>query len=135
MSGVERIHKVHLFIVFRYCPSCQKPQQATKKFDLWSLPSILVVSLKRFSFNRYWRDKLDTHVDFPTRGLDMKPYIINNNHGEAVYDLLAVSNHYGGMGGGHCKLRCILENSTISKRINLIFHSNKCLKIIPYFVT
>ena len=37
-------------------------------------------------------------------GLDMQPYIINKNHGEAVYDLLAVSNHYGGMGGGHCKL-------------------------------
>ncbi len=90
--------------LFRFCPSCQKPQQATKKFDLWSLPSILVISLKRFSFNRYWRDKLDTHVDFPTHGLDMQPYIINKNHGEAVYDLLAVSNHYGGMGGGHCKL-------------------------------
>jgi len=84
-----------------YCPSCQKPQQATKKFDLWSLPSILVISLKRFSFNRYWRDKLDTHVDFPIQGLDMQPYIINKNHGEAIYDLLAVSNHYGGMGGGH----------------------------------
>ena len=96
----------YIFKLFqlRFCPSCQKPQQATKKFDLWSLPSILVVSLKRFSFNRYWRDKLDTHVDFPIHGLDMQPYIINKNHGEAVYDLLAVSNHYGGMGGGHCKL-------------------------------
>jgi ubiquitin carboxyl-terminal hydrolase 4/11/15 len=31
----------------------------------------------------------------------MQPYIINKSHGEAVYDLLAVSNHYGGMGGGH----------------------------------
>ena len=113
---------INLFIIFRYCPSCQKPQQATKKFDLWSLPSILVISLKRFSFNRYWRDKLDTHVDFPTRGLDMKPYIINNNHGEAVYDLLAVSNHYGGMGGGHCKLRYIWKHITMHLwNINLQF--------------
>ena len=32
-------------------------------------------------------------------------FIINKNHGEAVYDLLAVSNHYGGMGGGHCKYK------------------------------
>ena len=86
-----------------YCPSCQKPQQATKKFDLWSLPQVLVISLKRFSFNRYWRDKLDTDVEFPIHGLDMAPYIINKTHGEAIYDLLAVSNHYGGMGGGHCK--------------------------------
>ena len=64
---------------------------------------MLVISLKRFSYNRYWRDKLDTPVEFPTRGLDMSPYVINQNHGPAVYDLVAVSNHYGGMGGGHCK--------------------------------
>lgn len=37
------------------------------------------------------------------RSLDMSPYVINPNHGQAVYDLIAVSNHYGGMGGGHCK--------------------------------
>jgi len=84
-----------------YCPNCQKDQQATKKFDLWMLPSILVISLKRFSYNRYWRDKLDTHVEFPVTGLDMGPYISNKNHAKAVYDLMAVSNHYGGMGGGH----------------------------------
>lgn len=52
---------------FRYCPNCKKHQQATKKFDLWSLPKILVVHLKRFSYNRYWRDKLDTVVEFPVR--------------------------------------------------------------------
>merc|ERR1712228_10535 len=72
-----------------------------KKFDLWMLPSMLVISLKRFSYNRYWRDKLDTHVEFPTENLDMGPYIINKSHGKAIYDLIAVSNHYGGMGGGH----------------------------------
>ena len=32
----------------------------------------------------------------------MSHWVINPNHGPAVYDLLAVSNHYGGMGGGHC---------------------------------
>lgn len=92
----------------RYCPQCKKHQQATKKFDLWSLPEILVISLKRFSYNRYWRDKLDTFVDFPIKDLDLSPYIINANHGPAVYDLVAVSNHYGGMGGGHCKRSLIL---------------------------
>lgn len=53
--------------LLRYCPTCKKHQQATKKFDLWSLPKILVVHLKRFSYNRYWRDKLDTVVEFPVR--------------------------------------------------------------------
>ena len=44
-------------------------------------------------------------VEFPVHGLDMGKYVINKNHGPAVYDLVAVSNHYGGMGGGHCKFK------------------------------
>ncbi|XP_054022957.1 ubiquitin carboxyl-terminal hydrolase 4 [Dryobates pubescens] len=84
-----------------YCPNCKKHQQATKKFDLWSLPRILVVHLKRFSYSRYWRDKLDTVVEFPIRGLNMSEFVCDPRAGSYVYDLIAVSNHYGGMGGGH----------------------------------
>uniref|UniRef100_A0A672LP20 Ubiquitin carboxyl-terminal hydrolase n=1 Tax=Sinocyclocheilus grahami TaxID=75366 RepID=A0A672LP20_SINGR len=84
-----------------YCPTCKKHQQATKKFDLWSLPRILVVHLKRFSYNRCWRDKLDTVVDFPIRDLIMSEFVCDPKADPYVYDLIAVSNHYGGMGGGH----------------------------------
>ena len=28
---------------------------------------MLVIHLKRFSYNRYWRDKIDTVVEFPTK--------------------------------------------------------------------
>uniref|UniRef100_A0A8C4LTD7 Ubiquitin carboxyl-terminal hydrolase n=1 Tax=Equus asinus asinus TaxID=83772 RepID=A0A8C4LTD7_EQUAS len=86
---------------FRYCPNCKKHQQATKKFDLWSLPKILVVHLKRFSYNRYWRDKLDTVVEFPVRGLNMSEFVCDLSARPYVYDLIAVSNHYGAMGVGH----------------------------------
>uniref|UniRef100_A0A8C5HZ73 Ubiquitin carboxyl-terminal hydrolase n=1 Tax=Gouania willdenowi TaxID=441366 RepID=A0A8C5HZ73_GOUWI len=84
-----------------YCPNCKQHQQATKKLDLWSLPPVLVVHLKRFSYSRYMRDKLDSLVDFPLRDLDMSEFLINPNAGPCLYDLIAVSNHYGGMGGGH----------------------------------
>uniref|UniRef100_A0A8C5HXC8 Ubiquitin carboxyl-terminal hydrolase n=1 Tax=Gouania willdenowi TaxID=441366 RepID=A0A8C5HXC8_GOUWI len=84
-----------------YCPNCKQHQQATKKLDLWSLPPVLVVHLKRFSYSRYMRDKLDSLVDFPLRYLDMSEFLINPNAGPCLYDLIAVSNHYGGMGGGH----------------------------------
>merc|ERR1719290_763914 len=84
-----------------YCPVCKTHQQASKKFDLWSLPEVLVIHLKRFSYNRYWRDKIDTLIEFPVKNLDMTQYVINSSHGQAVYDLIGVSNHYGGMGGGH----------------------------------
>uniref|UniRef100_A0A8C2TRA5 Ubiquitin carboxyl-terminal hydrolase n=1 Tax=Coturnix japonica TaxID=93934 RepID=A0A8C2TRA5_COTJA len=94
-------YAIGIFISFRYCPNCKEHQQATKKFDLWSLPPVLVVHLKRFSYSRYWRDKLDTLVGFPINDLDMSEFLINPNAGPCRYNLIAVSNHYGGMGGGH----------------------------------
>lgn len=86
-----------------YCSKCKAHQASTKKFDLWKLPPVLVVHLKRFSYDRMYRDKIDTLVDFPLADLDMAPYLINKNAGNTQYNLIAVSNHYGSLGGGHCK--------------------------------
>ena len=38
-----------------------------------------------------------------SRGLDLSKYVVNEDHVKPIYDLFAVSNHFGGMGGGHCK--------------------------------
>ena len=86
-----------------FCPRCKKHQEATKKFDLWNLPKVLMIHLKRFSYSRFWRDKLDIVVDYPLYGLNMSPFVINhsNKDQEKLYDLCAVANHYGGLGGGH----------------------------------
>ncbi|XP_054816483.1 ubiquitin carboxyl-terminal hydrolase 8-like isoform X2 [Prosopis cineraria] len=85
-----------------YCPKCQKPQQATKKLDLWRLPEILVVHLKRFSFSRYFKNKLETFVDFPINDLDLSTYVAHRNSPSSChYELYAISCHYGGLGGGH----------------------------------
>lgn len=86
-----------------YCSKCKAHQASTKKFDLWKLPPVMVVHLKRFSYDRLYRDKIDTLVDFPLTDLDMAPYMINKNIGESRYNLIGVSNHYGSLGGGHCK--------------------------------
>ncbi|KAI8606549.1 hypothetical protein EDD21DRAFT_298031 [Dissophora ornata] len=92
-----------------YCPSCKKHQQATKKLDIWRLPDILVVHLKRFSHTRAWRDKIDALVDFPIHGLDLSGKALKEeDREENVYDLFGVSNHMGGLGGGHCKLFSLL---------------------------
>jgi ubiquitin carboxyl-terminal hydrolase 4/11/15 len=104
-----------------YCPRCKKHQQATKKFDLWKAPDILVVHLKRFSNNRIFRDKIDTHIDFPIEGLDLSDVVkeraaarkllergvdieslgLNKLDEPLIYDLYAVDEHLGGLGGGH----------------------------------
>ncbi|GAB2285625.1 hypothetical protein Dimus_020067 [Dionaea muscipula] len=85
-----------------YCPRCKEHRQASKKLDLWRLPEILVIHLKRFSYNKYMKNKLDTYVDFPVHDLDLASYIANNNtHPSTRYMLYAISNHYGGLGSGH----------------------------------
>lgn len=67
-----------------YCPDCKEFRQATKKFDLWKVPDILVVHLKRFSAGRGLRDKLDTNVDFPIEGLDLSERVEGT---KAVHEL------------------------------------------------
>ncbi|KAK3001689.1 hypothetical protein RJ639_020415, partial [Escallonia herrerae] len=86
-----------------YCPSCKAHRQATKKLDLWRLPEILVFHLKRFSYSRFLKNKLDTFVNFPIHNLDLSKYVKSKDmsSGSHVYKLYAVSNHYGGLGGGH----------------------------------
>lgn len=104
-----------------YCPRCKKHQQATKRFDLWNVPDVLVVHLKRFSNSRILRDKIDTFVDFPLDGLDLTSMVgqrkvatrlaeagedlkalgLGDTEEPLVYDLFAVDEHLGGLGGGH----------------------------------
>jgi ubiquitin C-terminal hydrolase len=62
---------------------------------------VLVVHLKRFSYTSRLRDKLTTPVDFPLEGLDLSAHLLTGQPVPPVYDLFAVSNHMGGLGGGH----------------------------------
>ncbi|PVH63454.1 hypothetical protein PAHAL_2G031500 [Panicum hallii] len=79
-----------------------KHQQAMKKLDLWRLPEVLVIHLKRFSYTQFTRNKLETFVDFPTTDLDLSSYIADKSEQPSShYCLYAISNHYGNMGGGH----------------------------------
>ncbi|XP_065858457.1 ubiquitin carboxyl-terminal hydrolase 9-like [Euphorbia lathyris] len=84
-----------------YCPGCKEHREATKKLDLWTLPEILVFHLKRFSYSRYLKNKLDTFVDFPIHNLDLRKFVKRADGESCMYELYAISNHYGGLGGGH----------------------------------
>ncbi|KAM4563774.1 ubiquitin carboxyl-terminal hydrolase 11 isoform 1-T2 [Odontesthes bonariensis] len=88
-----------------YCPVCKKHQLATKKLDLWSLPEVLIIHLKRFSYTKFTREKLDSVVDFPLRDLDFSGCLLrktlSSDEPPSRYDLIAVSNHYGGLRDGH----------------------------------
>ncbi|CAJ0824154.1 21934_t:CDS:2 [Entrophospora sp. SA101] len=110
------------------CPKCKIHQRATKRLSISRLPDVLLIHLKRFSFKGPFRDKMETLIDFPLKNLDLTRYVpsplpqsVNNSGkkvllnstdsdalidslqqvGPFVYNLYAVSNHYGGLNGGH----------------------------------
>ena len=83
-----------------YCSNCKEHRQSSKKLDIWTLPQVLIIALKRFQGMGFISKKIDTVVDFPDE-LDMAPYCVNAELTRTKYRLFAVSNHSGGMGGGH----------------------------------
>jgi len=102
-----------------HCPSCKKPRKATKKLSISRLPKLLLIHLKRFSFRGPFTDKIETPVDFPKQGLDLTNYmppplppnmvkdkntpISLSQQPPYIYDLYAVTHHFGSLNTGHCE--------------------------------
>ena len=86
-----------------YCGKCKQHCDATKKTDLWILPPILIVHLKRFSCNDYGQlaSKNKRPIEFPLDDWNLGSFVPRIIPQEAHYDLYAVSNHIGSLGGGH----------------------------------
>ncbi|XP_069481068.1 ubiquitin carboxyl-terminal hydrolase 8 isoform X2 [Ambystoma mexicanum] len=82
------------------CSHCKTRRDSLKKIEIWKLPPILLVHFKRFSYEGRWKQKLQTCVDFPLESLDLSHYVIGPKN-NLKYNLFAVSNHYGGLDGGH----------------------------------
>ncbi|GAB1294378.1 Ubiquitin carboxyl-terminal hydrolase 3 [Apodemus speciosus] len=100
-TDLEELDETELYM----CHKCKKKQKSTKKFWIQKLPKALCLHLKRFHWTAYLRNKVDTYVQFPLRGLDMKCYLLepeNSGPDSCLYDLAAVVVHHGsGVGSGH----------------------------------
>ncbi|KAF8323550.1 uncharacterized protein EI90DRAFT_3077001 [Cantharellus anzutake] len=101
------------------CPHCKVLRKASKQLSLSRLPPVLLIHLKRFSFNGPFTDKVETQVDFPVRGLDLTRYmpqsttaVVSSMKSQSktdprtqdppfMYDLYGVINHFGNLSSGH----------------------------------
>uniref|UniRef100_A0A673BNT0 Ubiquitin carboxyl-terminal hydrolase 8 n=1 Tax=Sphaeramia orbicularis TaxID=375764 RepID=A0A673BNT0_9TELE len=89
-----------------FCRHCKAHRDSSKKLEIWKVPPILLVHLKRFSYEGRWKQKLQTSVDFPLDSLDLSQYVIGPKQNLKKYSLYGVSNHYGGLDGGHYTAYC-----------------------------
>lgn len=90
------------------CPRCKQYRNATKKIDIWRLPPLLIIHLKRFKYNGLWRDKITSNVDYPIENLNLDKYVMGKNSIKTNnnYKLYAISNHSGTLDGGHYTAMC-----------------------------
>jgi len=89
-----------------YCPTCKDHVQAFKRIEIFRAPPILILHLKRFkitgsilSFHQI-SERLDSLVSYPLENLNLREFVREKNV-EPIYDLYAVSNHFGSLGSGH----------------------------------
>ena len=58
-----------------YCSKCKKHRLAAKKLEIWKLPPILVIHLKRFQFHNGRWVKSQKIVKFPVENFDPANYL------------------------------------------------------------
>ena len=110
------------------CPKCKDDKQLKQRIQIWRLPPVLVVQMKRFQFTRQARRKLNTKVDFPLADLDLQPYMAAGAPNMGVYDLYGTVHHVGALGGGHY-VTALLDSSVGSKGVWLCFNDEQVSEV------
>eukprot|EP01017_Pseudomicrothorax_dubius_P011936 TRINITY_DN14625_c0_g2_i1.p1 TRINITY_DN14625_c0_g2~~TRINITY_DN14625_c0_g2_i1.p1 ORF type:complete len:248 (+),score=54.99 TRINITY_DN14625_c0_g2_i1:63-806(+) len=105
-----------------YCNQCKLHVRAFKHIEIYKAPLYLIIHLKRFrgGWGFLGHSKVEIELEFPLKGLDMTEFVTNHEEPDAfrrgesrerrgplLYDLVAVTNHYGTMEGGHYTAFCL----------------------------
>jgi ubiquitin C-terminal hydrolase len=76
----------------------KKRETCSKCIKFWSLPDVLVITLKRFGNNQRKNQKL---VHYPIKNLNLTKYVVGYDKESYIYELYGICNHSGNVGGGH----------------------------------
>jgi ubiquitin C-terminal hydrolase len=88
------------------CESCKTDGHATKVMNIFQVPKKLIIQLKRFSNQNplrmhFGNDKIRNKINFPITNLRLTNIMSDINPNNYSYNLYAIVNHMGGLGGGH----------------------------------
>jgi len=86
-----------------YCEKCKTKVDAKKKIELWFLPPVLILHLKRFDASL---TKIDKRLHMNVNGFDLSTCCSKPQKDGAVYDVSCVANHQGAYGSGHYTATC-----------------------------
>jgi ubiquitin C-terminal hydrolase len=82
------------------CDECKHKSKSKKTTRLWRNPKVLIISLKRFTFDMQKNNK---HIEIPSE-LSLQQFALS--HTDSVYRLRAVAYHVGSYHGGHYFALC-----------------------------
>ena len=86
------------------CELCKTDKNPSKQIQIYKCPYYLIIHLKRFIDNK---NKINTEVIFPIRGLDLNNYVMDDNDPiEKIYDLRCIMYHSGNLEYGHYYAVC-----------------------------
>ncbi|GMT15316.1 hypothetical protein PFISCL1PPCAC_6613, partial [Pristionchus fissidentatus] len=91
-----------------YCNRCKDHVEATKRLELYRLPPVLIIQLKRFVYTAsihtmHRRSKDERRVIYPLEGLDLSSFLADGAPSALppIYDLTGVVCHSGSSYFGH----------------------------------
>lgn len=87
-----------------FCSSCKQHQEMTKKLEIWRLPPVMVVHLKRFQYTQTYRRKLASLVEFPIHDLDLSCCVAPHDEIPEKYPMKKRRNSLGGVANPARKL-------------------------------
>jgi ubiquitin C-terminal hydrolase len=90
-------------------------EECTRKLDFYRLPKILVLQLKRFSFGKYAKHKINTKV-IVEKDLNLSKFLSHSSHSNPSkgyqltscdYQLVGIVHHSGDIDFGHYTAECL----------------------------
>jgi len=92
---------------------------AEKAITFWSFPKILVICLKR---NSYDGNKNSIFINYPIE-LDLSAFVVGYNPSDFVYDLVGICAHSGNVNNGH-------YTAFVKKSTNWFFCNDELIQLV-----
>ncbi|CAG9314363.1 unnamed protein product [Blepharisma stoltei] len=119
------------------CKKCPE-QKIVGQTEIWRVPDILIIHLKRFRYNKNRLEKICNTINFPLESLDISSWMLSSEktvgntvsttRENCMYDLFAVVNHSGGsVEGGHYTCYCL--HKTEEKSTWLYFDDDRVYSV------